>query len=114
MFRRLIALATFLFAGPAFADDWPQWLGPQRDGVWRETGIVEKFPETGPKIRWRVEIWGGYAGPAVSQGRVYVTDHRAAPGAKPPSNPFDRASVPGVERVLCLDDKDGRIVWTHE
>jgi hypothetical protein len=33
----------------AQADDWPQWFGPQRDGIWRETGILEKFPEGGPR-----------------------------------------------------------------
>src|SRR5262249_7313834 len=60
----LAALLLFSVAGPAGADDWPQWLGPQRDGVWRETGILEKFPKGGPKVRWRQEIGGGYAGPA--------------------------------------------------
>src|SRR5579883_2493810 len=38
------------------ADDWPQWLGPQRDGVWRETGIVAAFPKDGPTLRWRTPI----------------------------------------------------------
>src|SRR5215471_1170750 len=61
-------------AGVARADDWPQWLGPQRDGVWREKGIVDKFPAGGPKARWRTPIGAGYAGPAVVNGRVYVTD----------------------------------------
>src|SRR6266446_4882154 len=70
------------------ADDWPQWLGPNRDGVWRETGIVEKFSAAGPKIRWRVAVGGGYAGPAVANGRVYVTDRQLATGASNPSNPF--------------------------
>ena len=54
------------------ADDWPQWLGPQRDGVWRETGIIERFPEGGPAVRWRVPIGGGYSGPAVAEGRAAV------------------------------------------
>src|SRR5262249_41060149 len=49
----LAALLLSALAGPAGADDWPQWLGPQRDGVWRETGILEKFPKGGPKVRWR-------------------------------------------------------------
>ena len=54
--------------------DWPQWLGPQRDGVWREDGILEKYPPGGPKLRWRLPLGGGYAGPAVADGKVYVTD----------------------------------------
>ena len=35
---------------PALADDWPQWMGPKRDNVWRETGILDKFPAGGPKV----------------------------------------------------------------
>jgi len=74
-------------AGAAWGDDWPQWLGPQRDGVWRETGILEKLPSDGPPIRWRTPIAAGYAGPAVADGRVYVTHHIVAPGATKPASP---------------------------
>ena len=49
MFRNSLLLLA-IFAAPVMADDWPQWFGPQRDGVWRETGIVDKFPEGGPKV----------------------------------------------------------------
>jgi hypothetical protein len=35
----------------ARGDDWPQWLGPQRDGIWRETGLIEKFPQGGARDR---------------------------------------------------------------
>ena len=60
----LVLLATSL------ADDWPQWLGPNRDSVWREKGIVQRFPAEGLKITWRAPVQLGYAGPAVAQGRV--------------------------------------------
>ena len=50
--RLLSTLALFVFsAAPLLADDWPQWLGEKRDAVWRETGIVEKFPASGLKFR---------------------------------------------------------------
>ena len=39
------------------ASEWPQWLGPQRDGIWREDGIVEKFDGT-PKLKWKVNVGG--------------------------------------------------------
>ena len=42
-------LLPLSFTLPLSAADWPQWMGPNRDGVWPETGIVEKFPEDGPK-----------------------------------------------------------------
>src|ERR1700722_19397105 len=88
----------------AHADDWPQWLGPKRDGVWRETGILAKFPPGGPKILWRTPGGGGSAGPAVSGGKVYLTDRVLASGATDPDDPFKRASSGGQERVLCLDE----------
>src|SRR5262245_16908665 len=102
-----------LCAIPAWADDWPQWLGPKRDGVWREQGILEKFPAKGPVVRWRVPIGGGYAGPAVAGGTVYVTDRILPEGASNPDNPFTRKKVEGKERVLCIDKK-GKVVWKHE
>ena len=43
----LLGLALAAAAPAARGDDWPQWLGPRRDGVWRETGVVEKFPPAG-------------------------------------------------------------------
>ncbi len=95
------------------ADDWPQWLGPQRDGVWRETGILEKFPKDGPKVRWRFELSNGYSGPAVANGRVYITDRVLAKDAKNPSNPFAKDPVKGEERVFCLNDKDGKEIWHY-
>lgn len=81
------------FAVDVLADDWPQWRGPQRDGVWRETGIIESIPETGLKFRWRARVGNGYSGPAVAAGRVFVTDHQFRPE---------------VERVLCFDEATGR------
>jgi outer membrane protein assembly factor BamB len=98
----------------ARADDWPQWLGPKRDGVWRETGIIEKFPEGGPKVLWQRSIGAGYAGPAVANGHVFVTDHVLAPGANYPATGFSAPTVEGKERVLCLDEKSGDVVWTHQ
>jgi outer membrane protein assembly factor BamB len=95
------------------AEDWPQWLGPQRDGVWREKGILDKFPKDGPKVRWRFDLSNGYSGPAVANGRVYVMDRVLADGAKNPTNPFTITKVAGEERVICLNDKDGAEIWRH-
>ncbi len=110
-----LALLTLLPAATAslHADDWPQWLGPRRDGVWRETGIVETLPTNGVKFRWRTAIGGGYSGPAVVGGRVYVMDRQLATGSKPPPNAFARGEIPGSERILCLDESNGKILWQH-
>jgi len=96
-----------------FGDDWPQWLGPQRDGVWRETGIVDRLPASGPPLQWKVPIGSGYSGPAVAHGRVFVTDKVLDPGAKDPENPFPRSRIPSEERVLCLNAADGTLLWKY-
>ena len=102
------------FSLPLMAADWPQWLGPERDGIWREEGILEEFPEGGPEILWRVPVGAGYSGPAVANGRVFLTDRQLRKDASIPGNPFARGEIPGVERVLCLDEKTGRELWKHE
>ena len=83
------------FAG----DDWPQWRGTNRDGVWHATGIIEKF--AGPRLepRWRAEISSGYTGPTVADGRVYVADRVIKPKQ--------------IERVHCFDWRTGKPLWTH-
>jgi outer membrane protein assembly factor BamB len=103
-----------LTATSVLGDDWPQWLGPDRDSVWRETGIVDRFPSNGAPIRWRRNIGAGYAGPAVANGRVYVADRQLARQASNPADPFDRNSIPGTERILCLSEADGQVLWKHE
>jgi outer membrane protein assembly factor BamB len=108
----LFALASV--ATTLQADDWPQWLGPNRDSIWRETGIIEKFPTEGPPVRWRANIGAGYSGPVVAKGRVYVTERRLARDASNPSDPFQQSSINGGERVLCLNEADGKVLWQHE
>jgi outer membrane protein assembly factor BamB len=111
----LLLLAVVVCNGvPAQADDWPQWLGPNRDGVWRETGLVERFPPGGPKVLWRQPIDAGYSGPSVAGDLLYVMDRqRAKDPAGKPVRPT-RQGVPGNERVLCLKATDGSLVWKHE
>ena len=72
--RTLVAAALGLSLLPSAvlrADDWPQWGGPNRDGVWGETGILEAFPAEGLKVRWRVSVGWGFSSQVVAQGRVY-------------------------------------------
>src|SRR5439155_24059646 len=66
------------------------------------------------KVRWRVPVGAGYSGPAVVGNRVYVTDRVVAPKTSTPTDPFERGKIPGGERVLCLDEADGKIIWKHE
>jgi outer membrane protein assembly factor BamB len=84
------------------ADDWPEWRGKGRLGVWNETGILQKFPLGGPLVVWRTPINRGYAGAAVAGGRVFVTDSRQTTGNK------------AIERAVALDEKTGQILWAKE
>ena len=97
--RPSLALGFLLLASLAQADDWPQWRGPQRDGVWRETGIVERFASAELKPLWTAAVGAGYTGPTVSGDRVFVMDRKTAPEQQ--------------ERVLCFDRATGRPLWTH-
>ena len=94
------AIVVSVIAVPVPGADWPQWRGPNRDGVWSEDGIVERFDQPQLPIRWRAEIGSGYSGPTVADGRVYVTDRVAAPVQ--------------IERVHCLDAMTGEKLWFRE
>ncbi len=92
-------LMGLLFHAEALAGEWPQWRGPQRDGIWQETGIVQRFDERWLPVLWRAEIANGYSGPTVAGGRVYVTDRLGTPAQ--------------VERVRCFDAATGKPIWSH-
>ncbi|HBM76716.1 MAG TPA: pyrrolo-quinoline quinone, partial [Verrucomicrobiales bacterium] len=103
----LLALAPL----SAVADDWPQWSGPRRDGVWRETGVLDKFPEGGPKVLWRTPIRRGYAGPAVVNNRVYLMDRQVDQSADAKRQSARTGAQSGSERLLCLDASTGKTLW---
>ena len=108
----LIAVFSLLLTTHASGDDWPRWMGLKADNVWRESGIIEKFPEGGPKVLWRSKVAGGYSGPAIAAGKVFVTDYTAAGNVKVAN--FERKEFSGIESVICLNEKDGVEIWKHE
>ena len=95
----LVSVACSAVSAPALADEWPQWRGANRDGIWHETGLVDKFASDKLELRWSVPVAGGYSGPTVADGRVYVTDRLSEPNQ--------------VERVHCFDWRDGKEIWSH-
>jgi outer membrane protein assembly factor BamB len=90
------AIAAPAPSAPPEGMDWPQWRGARRDGIWRETGILEKFAGETIPLRWTVPLGAGYSGPTVAAGRVYITDY---------------LKDQGTERVLCLGGKTGAKIW---
>jgi outer membrane protein assembly factor BamB len=96
--RVLLVLAAGLCA-PALAaraDDWPQWRGPDRSGVSKETGLLETWPKGGPKLLWTYRDAGlGYSHPAVVGDRLYLTGGRG-----------------DSEYLFALGVKDGKEIWS--
>lgn len=94
------AILVLLLANLVYASDWPQYLGPNRNAVSDEKGLMRSWPANGPKVLWTIPLGEGFGGPAVSEGKVYV---------------YDR--VAGKENILrCIDLETGREEWTfsHE
>lgn len=108
---RIVVVLMLMSSTLARADDWPQWMGPQRDNIWRESGLIEKFPEGGPKIVWRTPVNKGYAGPAVSAGKVFCTDYQSKEDLG--EGNFKRKEANGIERVFALDEATGKVLWEH-
>jgi outer membrane protein assembly factor BamB len=104
MSHKIILKLAYLLCGTCAtltgAEDWPQWRGLNRDGVWTESGILATFPADGPEICWRVPVGLGWSSPVVSQGRVFVTD-------------VELETKLAQERVHCFDEATGKLVWTY-
>jgi hypothetical protein len=88
-------------ADTSLAEDWPQWRGPNRDGVWTETGVLRRFPDDGLKVRWRVPVGPGWSSPVAAGGRVFLTDMR-----------LDEPRA--WERIQCFKESNGRLLWSRE
>src|SRR5437868_3268118 len=97
MTRQVLGLLLILPALPGHVrgDDWPQWRGPERTGLSRETGLLKEWPKDGPELLWkRKDIGGGYSTPAVVGDRIYLMVDRQ-----------------GKEFTLALSVTDGADVW---
>ena len=99
-----VLVTVFVTMIPIEAKDWPQWRGEERLGLWTEDGILTSFPDEGLTVKWRVPVNGGYAGPAVADGRIFVLDYVET----------EPRTMDGTERILALDEATGEVLWTHE
>ena len=97
-YSSLVAVLVFCFhSAVVFSQDWPQWRGIERDGVIAKPIV----PSTeAPTLTWSEAIAGGYSGPTVADGKVYVMDRVTEPEQ--------------IERVHCFDLSTGKNVWTHQ
>jgi outer membrane protein assembly factor BamB len=90
------ACGAVLLSLAAYPADWPQWRGPQRNGVSAETGLLKEWPKEGPRLVWQAkDIGDGYATPSVVGNRIYLLSNRGL------DNEF----------VQALSTQDGKQVW---
>ena len=106
-------LVTLFLCGQSRGNDWPQWRGPLRDGVWHESGVRSDMPTGELPVRWRVPAALGYAGPAVASGKVFLFEYEKRTG-EIKNNPGSRAKLEGLERLRCLNVETGKELWRHE
>ena len=93
----LVVVQIVAAVDPAAAADWPQWRGPNRDGISREKGLLQRWPQEGPKLVWKAtDIGSGYAAPAVMHDRLYLLANEGL------ENEF----------VAAISTSDGKRIWS--
>ena len=93
--KTAISLLLLLTAA-AQAADWPQWRGPQRDGISSETDLLQSWPADGPAVQWRTPLGNGFSGISIANGRV-----------------FTMFAQGDDEFAICLDAEAGDEIWRH-
>lgn len=95
---RIYITVTVLFTGilNVSAQDWPQYLGPNRNSTSPEKGILRSWPAKGPEVLWTVDVGPGYGGPVIKDGRVYLLDRDDKTG----------------DIMRCFDFNNGRELWS--
>ncbi len=95
-FRTNLVLGLLCLGGLARANDWPNWHGPNRDGVSSESGWLDRWPESGPPIAWEARVGTGFSSFAVAGGKVFTAGNEN-----------------NTDTIYCLDSDTGKILWRH-
>ena len=93
----LLFTAVILFAciSNLSAQDWPQYLGPNRNSTSPQKGILRSWPATGPEVLWTINVGPGYGGPVIKDGKVYLLDRDDKTG----------------DIMRCFDFNNGKELW---
>ena len=89
-------LGIVILCSSLSAADWPQWRGPDRNGISQETGLLQEWPADGPKLLWQaIDIGSGYSTPSIVGNRIYLISNKGMED----------------EYVQCLNVDDGKELW---
>ncbi|MBN1816945.1 MAG: PQQ-binding-like beta-propeller repeat protein [Sedimentisphaerales bacterium] len=91
----LTTIVLMVVACSSLAADWPQYLGPARNSISPEKGLLRSWPEKGPEVLWSVAVGKGYGGPVVQDGKVYLLDRDDKVG----------------DNLRCFDLSSGKELW---
>jgi outer membrane protein assembly factor BamB len=92
----LTAILLFAFLSNINAQDWPQFLGPNRNGISPQKGILRSWPANGPEVLWTANVGPGFGGPVIKEGRVYLLDRDDNTG----------------DIIRCFDFNTGKEFWS--
>jgi outer membrane protein assembly factor BamB len=93
MFVQVVVLLVSI--ANVYAQDWPQYLGPDRNSTSTQKGILRSWPKNGPEVLWTVNVGPGYGGPVIKDGKVYLLDRDDKTG----------------DIMRCFDFSDGKELW---
>ena len=92
---KFILLIMLICVSRVFAEDWPQFLGPNRNSLSVQKGILRAWPQNGPEVLWTVTVGIGFGGPVVKDGKIYLLDRDDQVG----------------DNLRCLDLSNGKELW---
>jgi len=93
----ILIVIIFACLANAMAQDWPQYLGPNRNSISGQKGILRTWPATGPEVQWTVNVGIGYGGPVVKDGKVYLLDRIDSIG----------------DNMRCFELSTGKELWNY-
>ena len=91
----ILVVVLLVCIANVYAQDWPQYLGPNRNSTSSQKGILHTWPENGPEVLWTVNVGRGYGGPVVQNGKVYLLDRDDEVG----------------DNLRCFDFSSGKELW---
>jgi outer membrane protein assembly factor BamB len=94
--RLCVALVSAAVSSTSNAADWPNWRGPDHNGISSETGWRANWPADGPTRLWKTSVGTGFSSMSVSQGRLYTMGNQN-----------------DTDTVFCLDAESGKLIWQH-